>query len=275
MEVLSEIGSPSHTAAELWPAGQYLIGPSLYPIFRVVAWIVVGASLLAMASVWLIELMFADATFNFSAGALSMLNIVPATFGGVVIVFALLQRFGLAPEREKERWDPHTLLPLTRGQAIKVSEHITGITLGMLLLLIVAVFPERIGIYESPGGEFFTNTVIGDHIWWIVAAIAATLLLNTTLLWRRHWETWSRAAKVVANLFAASVFGLLVYGHIQWLNDAGANWFVAGFPAGATGFEISQIAGMQGFNIGFAIAGIVTLIETVVLIRRGYLAARR
>ena len=37
VEVLSEIGSPGHTAAELWPHGQYLIGPGLYPIFRTVA----------------------------------------------------------------------------------------------------------------------------------------------------------------------------------------------------------------------------------------------
>ncbi len=276
VEVLNEIGSPGHTAAELWPHGQYLIGPGLYPIFRTVAWIVVLASTISVLAVWMVELMFADSSFEFSAGMLDMLNIIPASLGSVVLVFAILQRFGVSADPQVDRsWDPHALLPLLREQRITPREHIVGISIGTLLLMLVAVFPERIGLYSSPGGEFFVNPVIGDLVWWIAGAIVATLALNGLLLWRGRWENWSRIGKVLANAFAIVVFGLLVQGHIDWLNDAGANWFIAGFPEGISGFEVSQIVGMQGFNIGFAVAGIVTFIETLVLLRRGWLAARR
>ncbi|GAF71800.1 unnamed protein product, partial [marine sediment metagenome] len=45
VELLKEFGPPKVVAASYYPEGQYLIGPPLYPLFRLLAGIVLAAVL--------------------------------------------------------------------------------------------------------------------------------------------------------------------------------------------------------------------------------------
>jgi hypothetical protein len=100
--VLKEFGRPEKVAASYWSEGQYLIGPRLFPLFRMV----VGIALTVFV---VVQLVLVGVTAVFNPGALpgieffsDLINSAFMAFGVIVIVFAVLQRFDVNPEMEKE-----------------------------------------------------------------------------------------------------------------------------------------------------------------------------
>ena len=55
VEFLKEEGSPQKMAASYAPEGQYVIGPSLYPLFRLVTGIALAASIGAQLLAWAVS----------------------------------------------------------------------------------------------------------------------------------------------------------------------------------------------------------------------------
>ncbi|MDX1436678.1 MAG: hypothetical protein R3335_07705, partial [Anaerolineales bacterium] len=89
--VLQEMGSPKEVAASYAPEKQYLIGPNLYPIFKLVLGItfvaIIGAQLLAIV----VAFFLAGEPVNIEQ-FLGILNSLPTALGFVVIVFFILDR---------------------------------------------------------------------------------------------------------------------------------------------------------------------------------------
>ncbi len=117
--VLKEFGQPEKVAASYWPEGQYLIGPRLFPLFRMV----VGIALTVFV---VVQLVLFGVTAVFSPGALpsieffsDLINSAFMAFGVIVIVFAVLQRFDVRPDMEKEDWNPLDLPAVEEKDDIK------------------------------------------------------------------------------------------------------------------------------------------------------------
>jgi hypothetical protein len=266
--LLEEFGDPKKVAASYYPEGQYLIGPTLFPIFRMVVGIVIVAVLGAQAVAAGVGMIFNEVSFNpvdFFAG---VINSIPAAVGSVVIVFAILQWFGVRTEVEESPWKPDDLPELTEFENVARWEQIVGIAGGVFILVLLTLFPDKIGFVNHPGGEFFANPVILTYRGWISAVLVLSIGLESYLLWQGRWQTITRVSKVVLNFLSIALLILLVQGHTAWLNEAGASGFfsdLAGLSEGSAGI---QVIGMQAFRLAFGIALVVTAIETVSLIFR-------
>lgn len=269
VELLKEFGPPQKVAASYWPEGQYLIGPKLYPLFR----LVVGITLTVFIIVQLVLLGISAVFTQEIISTLSVLDILGelissafTAFGIIVIVFAVLQRFDVRPETYQE-WDPRDLPADEEESPIKRGGILAEITFSLVLIAILLFLPDKIGVVVSPGTELILNPVIGEYIPWLVLSILLSIALDVVLLWRGRWETSTRLAKIGTNLFGLYVMYILITSHTAWLAQEGAAEFLYTLqllPAGAfPDPESVLIFSMHAFRLAFVIALIVIIIDTI------------
>ncbi|MFN2280364.1 MAG: HAAS signaling domain-containing protein [Anaerolineales bacterium] len=265
-ELLKELGRPRQVAASYHPEGQYLVGPVLYPLFRMVAWIVVVAVLGAQLLAWGISMLVAGESFTFLEIISSLVNSVPASLGWVLITFMILQYFDAKPYPKEEPWDPRSLPEINPDEDLKRGEMVFSMVMGVLLLVLVTFFPQWIGIVTFPGGEFYPNPVILDFLIWIQIGLAAGILLNIYLFWKGRMDWPGRIAKLVLSLYTIGVLALLVQGHTLWLAARSSS----GLMEGLTAIENLkwELVGMHAYRWGFLVALIVSSIEFLVSIYR-------
>jgi hypothetical protein len=268
-DLLKEFGPPKKVAASYYPEGQHLIGPALYPLFRMVVGIalaaVIGAQLLAYGVVYFIAQEPIAILESFS----SLINSIPAVFGMVVIVFAVLQWFEVRPDTVDEPWDPSKLPQISVDEDVKRGERIFSIVISILILGVLFFFPDKVGFITTPGGEFFANPVITQYIGWISISLLIGIGLDIYLLWQGRWSTATRIVKIAANLLSIAILLLLVQGHSAWLAERGAGSLFSSLERLADDVASSwQMIGMQAFRLGFSVALIVIIIETVVMLFR-------
>jgi len=267
--LLKDIGSPKQVAASYAPQGQYLIGPALYPFFRFIASIVlaavIGAQLLAIG----IAVFIGEQPANPLETLAGLLTSIPATIGSLVIVFAILQRLDVRPELDDEPWDPQSLPAIEETEMIKRGERIFGIVGGSVLLVVLTFFPEKIGVYSLPQGEFFANPVILQNLGWIILSLLAGIGLDIYLLWQGRWTAANRIARIGVNLVSITVLALLLQGHNAWLAERGAVGFLPSIQKFAADVAANwQLMGMQAYRMAFGVALVVVVIETAFIIYR-------
>jgi hypothetical protein len=270
---LREFGPPKEVAASYYPKNQYLIGPELYPFFRLVTGIVLaavlGALLVAMGVNAIInpqplalpEPGDALKLFGELAGALL------STFGSLVLTFVILQRFNVRPELEEAEWDPRKLPPVEDSDNIDRRETVIGMAFALVILAILWFFPGIIGVVGTWGQSVIINQVIVSYIPLISVALLLGIVLDLILLRRGRWSTGTRLAKIGINLFDIYVLYLLLAGHTSWLTQNQVGGFFTSIEAlsmdaaGAT-----EAIGMHAFRLAFGVALVVTALETVGLV---------
>ena len=288
--VLKEFGPPEKVAASYWPQSQYLIGPALYPLFRMVAGIVVlavcGALLLALGIGPIFGVVFGeipgDSTQSFSLlDALGGLwNAAISAFGMVVLVFAILQYFDVKPEAEEKEWDPRTLPEIEESEEIKPFGLVVEMAFSLVLLVVVWLFADKIGFFGSASGEaasYIINPVIARYVPLISLTLLVGIGLDLVLLRMSGWSLPTRLAKIGANLLDIFVLAQLVSGHTAWLAERGWSGFFTTLEMLEThvgDIALTQVIGMQAFRMGFTVALIVVTIEAILMVVRLVLGKR-
>jgi hypothetical protein len=273
VELLKEFGPPQEVAASYWPQGQYLIGPSLYPLFRMV----VGITLLVFIIVQLvllgIALVFNQEVLTFLSVLdifLQMIGSVFTAFGIIVIVFAVLQRFDVKPDTDDEEWDPRDLPQIEEVDTVSRGGTVAEITFGLVFIGILLFLPDKIGFVIMPGVEIILNPVISSYIPLIILSLLLGIALDVILLWRGRWETWTRLAKIGTNLFGIYVLFVLITGHNAWLIQEGVGGFFSFIETLSESAFPNQdsvlVLGMHAFRLAFIIALIVISVDTVRMI---------
>lgn len=269
-DLLKEYGSPQKVAASYWPEGQYLIGPSLFPLFKMVLGIALSVFVIVQLVLLGVAVVFDQEVLTF----LSILDIIGQTFGSlftafgvIVIVFAVLQYFEVKPDTEEEEWDPNQLPEIEQVETISRPGRVAEITFSLIFIAILLFLPDYIGVVISPGMEVILNPVIISYIPLIILSLLISIGLDVILLWRGRWETGTRLAKIGTNLFGIYVLYVLITGHNAWLAEQGASGFFSfleALPELATPNASSvAIIGMHAFRLAFIIALIVTAVDTV------------
>jgi hypothetical protein len=268
--LLKEFGQPEKVAASYWPEGQYLIGPQLYPLFRMVA----GIALSVFA---IVQLALLGVRFAFDQGAVpgadffgGLASGLLSALGAIVLVFAVLQRLGVRPESEGEDWDPLQLPVIEEANLINRSGIVAEITTSLILIAILLFLPDKIGAVISPatpGSNVIINPVLISYLPLIILAVLLGIGLDVILLWRGRWETGTRIAKIGINLFGIYALYVPVTAHNSWLAGHGVTGFFA-FPGalsagGTASMDALQMLIMQAFRMAFIIALIVTAADTV------------
>jgi hypothetical protein len=271
--LLKEFGPPQKVAASYWPEGQYLIGPRLYPLFRMVVgivlavFIIVQLVLLGIAVVFNQQILTFASVFDLISGLIGSLF---TAFGIIVIVFAILQRFDVKPDSEDEEWDPRELPQIEEVDTVSRGGTVAEITFSLVIIAVLLFLPEKIGLIISPNTEIILNPVIRSYIPLLILSIMLGIALDVILLWRGRWETGTRLAKIGTNLFSIYVLYVLITGHSAWLaqQDLGGFFsFLVVLPELTfTEPESILVISMYAFLLAFTIALIVISIETIRLI---------
>ena len=267
LALLKEFGQPAKVAASYRPESQYLIGPELFPIFRTV----VGIALLVMVVVRVVlfavvlftnqdPLKALDVLSDFVGSAMSVL-------GAIVVVFYVLQYFDVRLSKPIEEWDPRELPVVEAKDIVHRGETIFDITLSVVILVALLVFPNYLGVVVTPGTPILTDPVITRYIPWIVTALLVGLAVDLALLWHGRWQIGTRLSKIASNLFSMVVITVLISGHAAWLTQHTSGGFfglLSNLPIGkAPDAELTLTVAMFFIQWGLIIAMIVMLIETI------------
>jgi len=271
ISVIKEMGSPKKVAESYHPEGQYLIGPALYPTFK----LVLGVVFTVIIS---LQLVTVTISLGLTPGSVSLLdefwNIIsalPTAVGIVVLIFILLERseesLRLNSETKTEVFDPRKLPKLERDDvAISQGEQVFGIIVGVSILAILARFVVEGGF---TGIGVFANPVIDQYFPWIGLSMVLSIVIDIILLWRGRWQVSTRLAKIGANMISLVLLFLLIQGHNAWLSEMGVTSFLWELSQLPENSELaSQVVGMIFFRLSLIIAFIATAIEVVVQLYR-------
>ncbi len=266
VQAIKEMGPPQKVAASYHAEGQYLIGPALYPTFKLVLGIVfsavIGAQLLAIV----ITTGLGSEAFSFYDELLQIAGSLPNAIGMVVIIFALLQYWEVRPEMKAEPFDPRKLPQLEGDQPIQRGEHVFGIIMEVIVLSFITQFAAG-GGFTAEGA--LPNPIMEQFFVWIVLSMVAGIVVDIWLLWKGRWQIPTRLAKIGSNVFGLVVLYILVQGHNAWLGTAGVGGFLESLSLlSDPTTQTIQIIGMAAFRLGLTIAFIVTVIETLVQVYR-------
>lgn len=267
--LLREMGPPADVAARYYPSGSYLIGPDLFPTFKLVLTIVfcavVGAQLLAIG----LSVVLAGAGFNALEVVGDLLGSLPTALGMVVLVFWLLQRsevqFG-----DGEQFDPTQLPALAQDtRPVDRTGTLVGILISVAFLTFLTQFALRDGFAWVNGANWYENPVIDRYFPLMALSLLVGIVVDVTLLLRGRWTAGLRLATIGSKLFSIVVLALLVLGHNAWFAAAGLPGFFEALTALPTAVDSQPaIIGMWAFRIAFAVAAVVTAVELAGLLVR-------
>lgn len=263
--MLKGFGNPRKIAATYYPEGQYLVGPTLYPFFRMVTGIALAAVLGAQIIAWLVSVFLAGEAIDPLNVASGLVNSLPATLGSVVIVFMILQRFDVHPDLDDKDWDPASLPELDSTEDVNRTEKVVAIIFRSIFMAILTWYSGLVGVYSLENGMFFGNPLIANFVPWLNLSLLYGIGLDVYLLWQGRWTEASRLARLAGNLFSIVILWMLAQAHAAWLVAHNATTLESGLKLLEQNLPVGgEIWMMQIFWMSFTIALIVTVIETAV-----------
>ncbi len=191
-EVLLEFGSPEQMALQ-YRGDRYLIGPKLFPLFKLVTSIVFTVLTCLHILAFLISYWGVGSINLFSPGSgivEAYIRSIGFSFAIITVVFGLIEWYygsDFAPETETEAWEPSMLEPKDDPDRVKRFELITGI--------VFAIVGLGVGLsLIAPGGMLawlFTESFKALIPLFIISA-GVDILLKGLLIWKNRWNVWLR-----------------------------------------------------------------------------------
>lgn len=265
--LIKQMGPPQQVAAAYYPAGQYLIGPGLYPIFRmvisIVFTVVIALQLLGVS----IALLFDSSTAAMVDSTYDVIASLTMALGMVVLIFWGLQRLEVQPEGATT-FNPYDL-PALEADAATVSRgnHIFSIIVNVVLFVILARFAQQGGFTWIDGSGFFENVVISRYLPLIVLVSLAEIVLDIVLMWQGRWQLATRFANVLVNVGSVALVIFLLWQHDLWLATQGIGGILTGFGDIFTLLsERSPLVGMVVIRAILVFSLPVVVVEAVVAI---------
>lgn len=223
-EVLEEFGDPTRVARNYSGKPNYLIGPSIYPVFLNVLKIILCGSLglsllISVAQVMAGKRQFQDLTSLAGLGGVvdHAITLFISFFIVAIIIFGLIERFGIEDpfDMEKEPWTPSKLPPLEESDQPTFAGTSIKIYATVLIMLLFNFSPDWFGVYFFESGEKtrivqleemgFHFPLLLMNIWWGLA-----LLKNFILLRQKQWSRLTRWIEFGLGLLAIVILGLIL-----------------------------------------------------------------
>ena len=242
IDLLAELGPPAEFAAQYLPE-QKLIGPRLFPLFKLVLTIVL-AVIGVMHLVWAIVNFFQGSAPSTIFGVfwwiggriLSYGESAIYILGIITLVFAVLEWFGAGDVAEpSENWHPEELPAVEDTYQIKPFELILGIVFTTLLIVAVNFFPNWLGLIDFAGEEWGIKVLWADgfyqHVPWLTALWISEIALKAYVLKLKRWSKVSRGLEILVQLFVIYVLSRIFNGPpflAPEFFDTMARWIVLG-----------------------------------------------
>ena len=215
LDVLKQFGSPEEMAARYY-APRYLIGPAMFPIYRIVLGIVLAATLFAN----LLGLAVAAGTNSAAPLAdtiLEMFGSILQAIGMLTLIFVALERLGVGVEAKKPAaWNPASLPPVKDPERVSVVGVATEIAFTAAALALAILY-----LNGNVGAVFYDGEwqaiplfapEFSPYIAWLAVIWGVDILVNIVLLVRGRWEAATHAATIVLSAATAVVFYQMIVG---------------------------------------------------------------
>jgi hypothetical protein len=219
LAVLEQFGRPETLAAR-YHAPRSLIGPVLYPIFRIVSTIV----LTVLVGVWVFGVavdvgMYQRPLTNPLEMFGDLVGSLFQTFGTIVIVFALIETFAraeLEAERKQEPWDPRSLPKVEDTERPKIGELVVGIGFNLAAILIFNAYPDWISAIMLTGGEVVRTPLLSENFMrfvpWLSLLWGAGIVINAFVLIRGSWQPLSRWLQIGLEILTLALLAWMLVG---------------------------------------------------------------
>ncbi len=159
--VLEELGAPGRLAGS-YTTEQFIIGPDIFPLFKLVLTIV--AIVVAVTS--MIQIGISLSSWDIPEILLQIAKLITSlvtALGFLIIVFFLIQRFSKEMDWRSEwygDWSVDDLPEISSRTPVKRWEQILNIIFTLILILGLNLFGDRIGArYSADGACFFVPTL--------------------------------------------------------------------------------------------------------------------
>lgn len=237
--VLLEMGEPSKVAANYLNVKQYLISPAMYDTYLLVLRIVLACVAFGITVAMIVGLISNPQNLFkvFAEWFASVFSALLGAFGGVTLIFAILDRIGDVSDHavkfvddfrrefkagmnhqhhqklaHEEAWKPHDLPRMPREDArIRPSEPIFAIAFSILWLIVLNFAPWVIGAHTYNAGQysfipFFALDVLKSYLVFINVLGLFGIAIEIGKLFTGNWNIPIALAKVVHNVFSALLF---------------------------------------------------------------------
>ncbi len=217
LAVLREFGRPEDVAQRYAPTPRYLIGPRLYPIYRIVLRVLIIVSMVGISLA-----MFGESIFSNTDGFAVLGNVVERLFdavisaiGSVTLVFAIIERATPASawDKMKEKpWDPAQLTAVSSDKRFGMADGVFSVLFTLLGLVAVNLVSYR--IWQMP--DFSARYPVLDVSvflrylpWWNL--LLGLTLVHTAVLWiKGRWSVGARIRAIALDLGALALLAFLV-----------------------------------------------------------------
>jgi len=220
LDLLREYGPPDKVAGTYHP-NQYLIGPRLFPFFKMVLRIVLTVLTVVLLVTLGIRVAAQPAgpelARNIGEGLLGVITAAFQAFANIVLVFAILERVLPASEfefdEEKKAWDPASLKKAVEPATVKPWGPIAAILFTAAAMILFNGYSHLIGVYFVRDGtwsmiplltEAFFRWLPYINVLWVLQ-----IALHVVLLRQGRWQTATRWISIVLDT-AGIVLGYFV-----------------------------------------------------------------
>ncbi|MEM7330871.1 MAG: hypothetical protein AAF490_02180 [Chloroflexota bacterium] len=211
IDFLKELGSPAQFAAQYLPH-QYLIGPNLFPTFKLVATVVFSVITVMTAvtlGIVLVTTGQPDNIFGWWGQEMAeYVGSLMSALGAVTFVFVFLERVGVNAPNSDENWDPNSLRPVEDPNRIKRGEMVASIVGAFVSIWFVQSLPNWIG---TEGGGLFTAGYL-MHTPWLIASWIFEIGLKSAVVGNGRWTRTTRLLEIARQSFDIYVLYRIVTG---------------------------------------------------------------
>lgn len=258
---IRRLGPPQRVAASYYPAGQYLIGPELYPIFRRVTALLLSLLPLGMAlafavSLWVDPPAYLGARFADWVGM--TLEAVLVSLGVLVVAFALVQRLEVRPQPEGGDWDPRRLPAVRPADVADRAHAVAAIVCGAVFLVLLNGLAAGLESASAAGVELLAARALTPNLVWVNAALLLGIAVQTVLLVRGYWRSWTRLLHVAGDLLAVYA----AYRIARGVAGAAADLAAAGWPE-----RLTDYLALNAYVVAGIIA-VIVLADAALTLRR-------
>lgn len=211
--ILKKLGSPILVANRYLPQ-QHLIGPVLFPIYKLVlkmAWLFYFVPWLL---VWICLASFVPAyraggPGDFIVGTLHAFWVSAVyTFVFVTVAFALVEKYHLN-SGFLEKWNPRKLPPVRDPNRIKRASSITEIVALIITCVWWFEFMSSPVLIDRPELRVILTPSWRYYFWWIVLLIAITVAVSCVNLFRPYWTRFRASIRLVTDCVGWGMFAWL------------------------------------------------------------------
>ncbi len=272
--ILKKCGNPMRVASRYQP-GQYLIGPTWFPVYRfvlklVLLWVLIPVFVVIVGPAIVLSNPDRGAGLLQTFGNLWTAWIIA---GGVItLVFAILERVQVKCD-VADKWDPRSLPPLAKEQVQSGAKSICEIAFGVLALIWLLLAPQYPVLAFGPAAAFLKFGPLWHQFYIPMILLTLFGLAHQIIgLARPQWN-WlpplGRLLSIVLTLIVLN-FVIKAAGHIphnEW------HPFVVLVERVQDSVRYGQIAALVNVSILLSIAGtwlglsIAAVIETWKLLR--------